>query len=209
MAVKSSGVKITSLLIVLFFSACSRSVETTQTDIKYESKAAAIAVTPTPFLGKPAIIRGEYQPMKIAADLKGSVDQQETPKIWLEFEKENAELQKVELNDDFKEKLIVAGKLLLNYQYVIHNSENPDERYDASYNQLKNAVWTRNDFREMEINSPDGKRKLTEEEVDQIFSKQAGLINDRYFEIDDHFKPKSAFYNFKKSVNEKLGYSVF
>ena len=66
-----------------------------------------------------------------------------------------------------------------------------------------------NEVRELEIDSPDGKRKLTEDEVKEILSKQAGLINDRYFDLDDYFKPKSAFYKFKKSVNEKFGYSVF
>ena len=209
MAIKFFKLKLLLISIVLFLLACSGSNNNLQTENKIETRGGVILVTPTPFLGKTAVINSEYQPIKIADSLKSSVEQQDLPKIWLEFQNKNSEIQKVELNDTFKKKLAVAGRLLLNYQYIINNSEDPNERFDASYNQLQNAVWTRNDFREMEIDSPDGKRKLTEDEVSEIFDEQAGLINDRYFALDDHFKPKSAFFRFKKSVNEKLGYQIF
>lgn len=76
-------------------------------------------MTPTPFLGKIAVIRSEYQALKIGDNLKESVEQQDLPEIWLVFEKENGESQRVELNDIFKEKLAVTGRLLFNYQYTI------------------------------------------------------------------------------------------
>lgn len=209
MTIKYPKKKLFFILIVLFLTACSVTNDKRQTELKSETNAGVIEVMPTPFFGKVAIIKSDFEPIKFQDNLKSSVEQQELPKIWLEFQKENSEMQKVELDDTFREKLSVAGRLLFNYRYVINNSENPDERYNASYNQLQNAVWTRNDFREMKIDSPDGERKLTEDEVSAIFDKQNGLINDRYFELEDHFKPKSAFYKFKKSINEKLGHQIF
>ncbi len=66
-----------------------------------------------------------------------------------------------------------------------------------------------NKISKLEIDSPDGKRNLTEDEVLKIIYKQSGLINDRYEELDDYFYPKSYFYKFKRSINEETGYSIF
>ena len=66
-----------------------------------------------------------------------------------------------------------------------------------------------NAIRQLEIDSPDGKRRSTEDEINEVLDKQSGLINDRYWKLDGHFYPKSAFDRFKESVNKKLGYSIF
>jgi hypothetical protein len=204
--------RITTIFVIVFaliFSACSNLSESHEITKSVESRGNITNQTPTPFLGQIAKVRGENRDIKIAENLSASVEQQELPEIWLEFEKENGEISKIELNDDLKKKIYSAGKALFYYQYVINNSENPDERFNASYNDSMTFINTLHEIEKMEINSPDGERKLTEEEAEEILSKQAGLINDRYFELDDHFKPKSAFYKFKKSVNEKIGYSIF
>ena len=197
-------------LSLIFLSNCanySKSVPTS-TNIS-ESKGSVIRVTPPPFLGQKAKVKGENQAIKITDDLKTSVEQQQLPKIWLEFDQESGEVLKTELDSKLKEQLSSDGKSLFQYQYVINNSENPDERYDVSYKNSMTFINTLNEIKKMEIDSPDGKRRLTEEETTEILFKQAGLINDRYYELDDHFKPKSAFYRFKKSINEKIGYSIF
>lgn len=206
---KSSYFKVFPLLIFVFLVACSNSVQNSQTIKQSESKAAVIQVIPSPFPGKTAKIRGEYSPIKITENLKDSVEQQDLPKIWLEFEQENGEVLKTELDEKLNENLKTAGEALLHYQYIKYHSENHDELANAAYNHSITFVNSLNEIRKSEINSPDGKRILTEEEAAEILSKQAGLINDRYFELDDHFNPKSAFYKFKKSVNKKLGYSIF
>jgi len=184
-------------------------LENTQVINRSETKGGAMTVTPSPFLGQKAKIRGENSPVKIAENLEVSVLQQELPNIWLEFERENGEVSTIELDNRFHENLKSAGNSLFHYQFVINNSENPDEKAQASYDQLISAANARNEIRKFEADLPGGKRKLTEDEIDGIFKKQSGLINDRYFELDDHFKPKSDFYRFKKSINEKFGYSIF
>lgn len=209
MNIKLSNPKIFSLLLMLVFSACSETTQKPRVTGQSETKTSASQITPTPFQGKTAKIRGEYAPVKIAGNLEDSVEQQELPKIWLEFEQENDGTAKVELDGKFNENLQSAGEALFHYQFVIHQSENPDERYDAIYNHTITFVNSGSEMRRLEINSPDGKRKLTEAEINEIFNKQAGLINDRYYELDDYFYPKSSFYKFKKSVNEKFGYSIF
>ena len=166
-------------------------------------------ITPPPFLGQKATVKGENQAIKIANDLKTSVEQQELPSVWLDFEQENGKVLRTELDDKFDENLKSAGEALFRYQYVKHHSENPDERYYASYDQLMIFENTCNKMSKLEIDSPNGKRNLTEDEILEILYKQSGLINDRYYELDDYFYPKSSFYKFKKSVNEKLGYSIF
>lgn len=206
---KKSYLTVFPLLIFVFLAACSDSVQNSQIIEQPESKAALIQVTPTPFSGKTAKIRGEYAPIKLTENLKDSVEQQGLPKIWLEFEKENGEVLKTELDEKLNENLNTAGEALLRYRYIKYHSENPDEIVNAAYNHSITFVNSLNEIRKSEIDSPDGKRTFTEEEATEILSKQAGLINDRYFELDDHFNPKSAFYKFKKSVNEKLGYSIF
>ncbi len=209
MSIKPLNLKNFLILFLFLFSACSNTVQTSQINTIPESKGAVFQVTTTPLPGKTAKIRGEYTPIKITENLKDSIEQQDLPKIWLEFEKENGEILKIELDEQLKESLKSAGEALFHYQYVKYHSENPDEGYDATYNHSITFDNSLNKIRKSEIDSPDGKRILTEEEAKEILSKQAGLINDRYFELDDHFKPKSAFYKFKKSINEKLGYSVF
>ncbi|HVE59201.1 MAG TPA: hypothetical protein VNB22_20425 [Pyrinomonadaceae bacterium] len=174
-----------------------------------ETKGGVMTVTPSPFLGQRAKIRGENFSIKIAENLEASVFQQELPNIWLEFEQGNGEVSRIELDSKFNENLKSAGEHLYRYQFVINNSENPDDRAQASYNQLMSSVNARNEIRKLEADLPDGKRKLTEDEIEGIFRKQSGLINDRYFELDDHFKPKSSFYKLKKSISKKLGYSIF
>lgn len=206
--------KLFSITLILFalltlLSACSNKTEiTTKSDIT-ESKADTFSPTSTPFTGQKATIRGEMPQMKIADNLKDSVEQQDLPHIWLEFEQENGNPLKVELNDQTKSNLASVGKALYKYQYVKNNSENPDEKANTAYNHSLSFADSLNGIRNLEMDLPDGKRKLTDEEIYNLLSKQAGLINDRYYELDDHFKPKSSFYRFKQSVNKKLGYDLF
>lgn len=206
--------KLFSVTLILFVlltlpSACSKTSETTAKSDVGESKAGTFAVTPTPFTGQKVIIKGEMPQIIIADDLKDSVDRQELPHIWLELEQANGEVLRTELDDKLKESLRAAGNALLRYQYVIHHSEDPNERFNASFNHLKTSANERDRISQLEISLPGGNRTLTEEEISNLFRKQSGLINDRYWELDDHFYPKSSFYRFKEYVNKKLSYDLF
>jgi hypothetical protein len=191
MMIKSLAVQFFILAVLLMFSSCSNTLENAEVIRQSETKGGAMTTTPSPFLGQKAKIRGENSPIKIAESLEATVLQQELPNIWLEFEQANGEVSRIELDNRFDENLKSAGNSLFRYQFVINNSENPDERAQASYNQLMSTANARNEIRRLEANLPDGKRKLTEDEIEGIFNKQSGLINDRYFELDDYFKPKS------------------
>ncbi len=211
MFIKNSTIKLTFLCsLLLSVSNCANSSDSVTGSANIsETKVGVVQITPTPFAGKAAKIKSDYLSVKTAGNLKDSVEQQELPKIWLEFDKENGQILRVDLDDKFDEDLKAAGEALFRYQYVIKHSENPDERYDASYKQLTTFDKTRNKMSKLEIDSPNGKRNLTEGEILEILYKQSGLINDRYEELDDYFYPKTSFYKFKKSVNEKLGYAIF
>lgn len=207
MIFRFSNIRFVSLSLILLLSACSTSHH--QTTQQIETRAVAIAINSNTFSGKTAIIKGEYAPIKVNENLKDSVEQQELPNIWLEFEKENGEIKKVKLDANSIKKLDIAGKSLFNYRFLKNNSDDSNVIVNSAYNHSINFGNALNTLRVMKIDSPDGRRKLTEEEVQEILDKQAGLINDRYFELDDHFKPKSEFYKFKKSINEKFGYQIF
>ncbi len=209
MMIKLFKTSLFTLAVLTAFSACSKSSESAQNSKESETRASVIELTPTPFIGQKAKVRGENQTIRVADNLKDSVEQQELPNIWLEFDEGNSKFLRTAPDSNFNENLRLVGQALLHYQYVINNSANGDERFNASYNHSITFEKTINAMRQSEIDSPDGKRKLTEDEIRDILHKQAGLVNDRYFELDDYFKPKSAFYRFKKSFNEKLGYLIF
>ncbi|MEP6902090.1 MAG: hypothetical protein ABJA66_10085 [Actinomycetota bacterium] len=188
---KSFTTKSIFVIFVLFsFSSCADSPKSVLT-AKVASSANTVSAVPAPILGQLAKIRGENQAIKITGNLKDSVEQQKLPNIWLEFDQGNGNVLRTELDGKFNEYLKSHGEALFRYQYVINHSENPDERYDASYNHSLTFGNSLNGIRNLEIDLPDGKRKLTEVEIKEILSKQSGLINDRYDELNDYFNPKN------------------
>lgn len=207
MIIKLLNITTLSLFSVLIFSACSNSSH--QENQQSETKASVISLNESSLLVKTGTVKGEYESIKITENLKDSVEKQNLPKIWLEFEQENGEILKTELDDKYKENLNSVGRQLFYYRYIKYRSENTTEIANAAYNHSKSFGKALNSLRKLEIDLPNGKRKMTEDEVIQVLDTQSEMINKRYFELDDHFYPKSSFYRFKESVNEKLGYQIF
>ncbi|HEY8560928.1 MAG TPA: hypothetical protein VIL74_11195 [Pyrinomonadaceae bacterium] len=193
----------------LIFSGCSGLSENHEARAENITTGAGAIVSSEPVPDRLAKIAGQNQAITITSDLKTSVARQPLPVIWLEFEHENSEPVRVELDDKAKENLRFAGEALFNYKFVVDHSENPDERYEASYNQIKTYINALNEIRKLKMALPDGERKLTEAEIREIINVHSGLVNARYEELGRHFYPESALSEFKTSVNEKLGYRVF
>lgn len=106
-------------LFIFLASNCADSSKSIPSTTVPETKAAVVQVTPAPFLGQMAKVQGENQAIKITDNLKSSIEQQELPKIWLEFDRENGEILRTELDNKFTENLYSAGQALFRYQYVI------------------------------------------------------------------------------------------
>lgn len=180
------------VLAILLISSCVNTQNSPpKIESESESKAAVILVTPTPFLGQRAGIQGENPPIKFAESFQDSIKQQEPPHVWLEFRQENEENLKVEFSDKINQELKSIWRVSLTYRNVKRNSKNPDELYDAVYNHGTTYVNSVNEIRELEIDSPDGKRKLTEDEIKEIIDVEIELTVDRYEELNEHFNSQT------------------
>ncbi|MBS1797809.1 MAG: hypothetical protein JSS81_28565 [Acidobacteria bacterium] len=200
---------LTSICAVLVFSACTNSSGRVAATEAVEARGGVMVQNVSPPAGPAAEVRGVYDEIGFADDLKTSVDRQGLPVVWLEYAGANGETVRIDLDGEAGKSVEAAGRTLFDYRYARDYSTDRQERYDTAYRQTVSAVSAANKLRTFEIDAPGGKRKLTDEEAWAVLNKQAGLINDRYFELDEHFAPKGPLDRLKRYVNEKLGSPVF
>lgn len=192
MTAKNSAIKSLIFLLPLLLASCNDTRNLpAKVENASESKATVVLVTPTPFTGQRAIVRGENLPIKFAGNFQDSIKQQEPPHVWLEFPQQNEENLKVELGEKINEKLKAIWQVSLTYRNVKRNSKSPDELYDASFNHSMTYIHSRDEMMILEVDSPDGKRRLTEGEIEEIIDVAINLMVDRYEELNDHFNQKN------------------
>ena len=136
---------------------------------------------------------GENSPIKYAEDLETSVKQQEQPDIWLELKDNDGKILKTGLPSEMQDLIKQHWKNLFVCMYGLDHSTDYNYRRKILIDASAVVTELHHKVPSYQINTPDGKRDLTSEEMTDILTFQANLGNIRYSQLEAYFKSKNWF----------------
>lgn len=160
------------------------------TSLNENSKSNANAITPKPtqFVGKKITPKGQNSPITFEKDFKTSILTQTQPQIWIEYQDENKSLIRKDLTDEVKKSLEVKWKANLTYLFEKYENQVKNNLAQAGYEDTVSFVNSLNKLRQSNFELPEGRTKLTDDEIKEMLLMHGKLSTKRFNELQAHFE---------------------
>ncbi len=139
----------------------------------------------------------------IDKDFQTSLSLQKLPKMWLEFQ-QNEETKIIEFSTEMKKLFDSRWTELIYFRLKMYSTFGQEEKSQIAKDEILKQLEFNRQIDLIEINSPEGKRRISKEESNFTADLFYDLLRERIEEIDDHFNPKDFTYKLKRSFDKTI-----
>jgi hypothetical protein len=136
-----------------------------------------------------------------ADDLETTLRRQTPANIWFEVSSNN-DSKVVQFSDETTERISLMWTQLIDARLIFQTGFDTKERLETGTNVVLAELEFNRYLAATKLEFPDGERRLTKDEVEEVREVFHLALTDKIEEIDDHFNPKSQLFKIKRSVDK-------